>query len=172
MIHLRRLVTFHSPHSQNISVCGTWFASCTIKPHWVRSSECCGSEHRINLRYNFKQSQGSPCCYLPVQEHKGIVMEQPSILSSMRTPMATATVDPTPPDRLGGLGTFSPVSPTEERSPDAVSSASEATEAGQSTHFIAYNNKKTKTTRIAAALSTLFKSFFYMHTKISFHVTK
>uniref|UniRef100_A0A4W6CI68 Ubiquitin carboxyl-terminal hydrolase 32 n=1 Tax=Lates calcarifer TaxID=8187 RepID=A0A4W6CI68_LATCA len=29
---------------------------------------------------------------------------------------------------LGGLGTFSPVSPTEERSPDAVSSASEATE--------------------------------------------
>uniref|UniRef100_A0A8C4EFD5 Ubiquitin carboxyl-terminal hydrolase 32 n=1 Tax=Dicentrarchus labrax TaxID=13489 RepID=A0A8C4EFD5_DICLA len=35
---------------------------------------------------------------------------------------------PTPPDRLGGLGTFSPVSPTEERSPDAVSSASEATE--------------------------------------------
>uniref|UniRef100_A0A8C2Z9U4 ubiquitinyl hydrolase 1 n=1 Tax=Cyclopterus lumpus TaxID=8103 RepID=A0A8C2Z9U4_CYCLU len=37
-----------------------------------------------------------------------------------------------PPDRLGGLGTFSSVSPTEERSPDAVSSASEATETGQS----------------------------------------
>ncbi|XP_051254025.1 ubiquitin carboxyl-terminal hydrolase 32 isoform X1 [Dicentrarchus labrax] len=71
---------------------------------------------------------GSPCCYLPVQEHKGIVVEQPSILSSLRTPMATATIEPTPPDRLGGLGTFSPVSPTEERSPDAVSSASEATE--------------------------------------------
>ncbi|KAI3354671.1 hypothetical protein L3Q82_019160 [Scortum barcoo] len=64
-------------------------------------------------------------------EHKGIVVEQPSILSSLRTPMATATVEPTPPDRLGGLGglgAFSLVSPTEERSPDAVSSASEATE--------------------------------------------
>ncbi|XP_027136073.1 ubiquitin carboxyl-terminal hydrolase 32 [Larimichthys crocea] len=71
---------------------------------------------------------GSPSCYLPVQEHKGIVVEQPSILSSLRTPMATATIEPIPPDRLGGLGTFSPVSPTEERSPDAVSSASEATE--------------------------------------------
>lgn len=63
-------------------------------------------------------------------------MEQPSILSSLRSPMATATVEPAPPDRLGGLGSFSPVSPTEERSPDAVSSASEATEGGQSTHFI------------------------------------
>ncbi|XP_044058436.1 ubiquitin carboxyl-terminal hydrolase 32 isoform X6 [Siniperca chuatsi] len=72
---------------------------------------------------------GSPCCYLPVQEQKGIVVEQPSILSSLRTPMATATIEPIPPDKLGGLGTFSPVSPTEERSPDAVSSASEATEA-------------------------------------------
>uniref|UniRef100_A0A4W6CGZ8 Ubiquitin carboxyl-terminal hydrolase 32 n=1 Tax=Lates calcarifer TaxID=8187 RepID=A0A4W6CGZ8_LATCA len=59
---------------------------------------------------------------------QGIVVEQPSILNSLRSPMATATVEPTPPDRLGGLGTFSPVSPTEERSPDAVSSASEATE--------------------------------------------
>ncbi|XP_029301786.1 ubiquitin carboxyl-terminal hydrolase 32 isoform X5 [Cottoperca gobio] len=68
---------------------------------------------------------GSPCCCLPVQEHKGIVVEQPSILSSLRTPMATTTIEPIPPDRLG---TFSPVSPTEERSPDAVSSASEATE--------------------------------------------
>ncbi|XP_029301788.1 ubiquitin carboxyl-terminal hydrolase 32 isoform X7 [Cottoperca gobio] len=58
-------------------------------------------------------------------EHKGIVVEQPSILSSLRTPMATTTIEPIPPDRLG---TFSPVSPTEERSPDAVSSASEATE--------------------------------------------
>ncbi|XP_069390215.1 ubiquitin carboxyl-terminal hydrolase 32 isoform X2 [Paralichthys olivaceus] len=71
---------------------------------------------------------GSPCCCLPVQEHKGIVVEQPSILSSLRSPMATATIEPAPPDRLGGLGNFSAVSPTEERSPDAVSSASEATE--------------------------------------------
>uniref|UniRef100_A0A8D3BMW7 Ubiquitin carboxyl-terminal hydrolase 32 n=1 Tax=Scophthalmus maximus TaxID=52904 RepID=A0A8D3BMW7_SCOMX len=61
-------------------------------------------------------------------EHKGIVVEQPSILSSLRSPMATATIESEPPDRLGGLGTFSTVSPTEERSPDAVSSASEATE--------------------------------------------
>ncbi|CAK6970338.1 ubiquitin carboxyl-terminal hydrolase 32 isoform X3 [Scomber scombrus] len=61
-------------------------------------------------------------------EHKGIVVEQPSILSSLRTPMATATIEPAPPDRLVGLGAISPVSPTEERSPDAVSSASEATE--------------------------------------------
>uniref|UniRef100_A0AAQ4P084 Ubiquitin carboxyl-terminal hydrolase 32 n=1 Tax=Gasterosteus aculeatus aculeatus TaxID=481459 RepID=A0AAQ4P084_GASAC len=67
-------------------------------------------------------------------EHKGIVVEQPSILSSLRTPMSTATIEPAPPDRLGGLGTFSSVSPTEERSPDAVSSASEATETGQSAH--------------------------------------
>uniref|UniRef100_A0A7N6BGZ7 Ubiquitin carboxyl-terminal hydrolase 32 n=1 Tax=Anabas testudineus TaxID=64144 RepID=A0A7N6BGZ7_ANATE len=65
-------------------------------------------------------------------EHKGIVVEQPSILSSLRTPMATATIEPALPDRLGGLGTFSTVSPTEERSPDAVSSASEATEAALS----------------------------------------
>ncbi|XP_033968941.1 ubiquitin carboxyl-terminal hydrolase 32 isoform X1 [Trematomus bernacchii] len=71
---------------------------------------------------------GSPCCCLPVQEHKGIVVEQPSILSSLRTPMATATIEPPPLDRLGGLGTFGPVSPTEERSLDAVSSSSEATE--------------------------------------------
>lgn len=60
-------------------------------------------------------------------------MEQPSILSSLRAPMVTATVEPMPPDRLGGLGTFSTVSPTEERSPDALSSASEATETGQLT---------------------------------------
>ncbi|XP_031728294.1 ubiquitin carboxyl-terminal hydrolase 32 isoform X4 [Anarrhichthys ocellatus] len=71
---------------------------------------------------------GIPCYCLPVQEHKGIVVEQPSILSSLRSPMTTATTEPAPPDRLGGLGTFSSVSPTEERSPDAVSSASEATE--------------------------------------------
>ncbi|XP_033952898.1 ubiquitin carboxyl-terminal hydrolase 32 isoform X2 [Pseudochaenichthys georgianus] len=71
---------------------------------------------------------GSPCCCLPVQEHKGIVVEQPSILSSLRTPMATATIVLPPLDRLVGLGTFGPVSPTEERSLDAVSSSSEATE--------------------------------------------
>ncbi len=62
------------------------------------------------------------------------MVEQPSILSSLRTQMATATIEPIPPDRLGGLGTFSLVSLTEERSPDAVSSASEATETGESTH--------------------------------------
>ncbi|XP_029922216.1 ubiquitin carboxyl-terminal hydrolase 32 isoform X5 [Myripristis murdjan] len=61
-------------------------------------------------------------------EHKGIVVEQPSILSSLRTPLGTATVEPAPPDRLGGLGVLNLVSPSEERSPDAVSSASEATE--------------------------------------------
>uniref|UniRef100_A0A3Q2NNG2 Ubiquitin carboxyl-terminal hydrolase 32 n=1 Tax=Fundulus heteroclitus TaxID=8078 RepID=A0A3Q2NNG2_FUNHE len=61
-------------------------------------------------------------------EHKGIVVEQPSILSSFRTPMATATVEPAQPDRHGGLGSFGPSSPSEEKSPDAVSSASEATE--------------------------------------------
>ncbi|XP_010787189.1 ubiquitin carboxyl-terminal hydrolase 32-like [Notothenia coriiceps] len=42
--------------------------------------------------------------------------------------MATATIVPPPMDRLVGLGTFGPVSPTEERSLDAVSSSSEATE--------------------------------------------
>ena len=103
------------------------------KSHW--DSDSYESQHHINLRYHFEQWQGSPCCYLPVQEHKGIVVEQPSILSSLRTPMATATIEPIPPDRLGGLGTFSPVSPTEERSPDAVSSASEATEIGQSSQI-------------------------------------
>ncbi|XP_023008156.1 ubiquitin carboxyl-terminal hydrolase 32 isoform X4 [Maylandia zebra] len=61
-------------------------------------------------------------------EHKGIVVEQPSILSSLRTPMATATVEPALPESLGGPATSGHVSPTEERSPDAVSSASEATE--------------------------------------------
>ncbi|XP_054901475.1 ubiquitin carboxyl-terminal hydrolase 32 isoform X4 [Poeciliopsis prolifica] len=61
-------------------------------------------------------------------EHKGIVVEQPSILSSLRPLTAMATVDPVNPDRPGGLGTFGPFSPSEEKSPDAVSSASEATE--------------------------------------------
>ena len=108
------------------------------------SSDCHESQHHINLNYDFKQWQGSPCCCLPVQEHKGIVVEQPSILSSFRTPMATSTVEPTPPDRLGGLGTSGAVSPSEERSPDAVSSASEATETGQSSdissQLIVYQN--------------------------------
>ncbi|XP_056905992.1 ubiquitin carboxyl-terminal hydrolase 32 isoform X2 [Takifugu flavidus] len=71
---------------------------------------------------------GSPCCYLPVQEHKGIVLEQPSLLSSLRNSVNASTVEPLLPDRLGGLGTFSFVSPSEERSPDGVSSSSEATE--------------------------------------------
>lgn len=54
--------------------------------------------------------------------------------------MATATVEPAPPERLGALGTSGHVSPSEERSPDAVSSASEATETGQSAHsFIEIN---------------------------------
>ncbi|XP_029026733.1 ubiquitin carboxyl-terminal hydrolase 32 isoform X5 [Betta splendens] len=75
---------------------------------------------------------GSPCC-LPLQEHHGIVVEQPSILSSLRTPLATVIVEPTHPDRLG---TFSTASPTEERSPDAVSSASEATEAALSPQMV------------------------------------
>ncbi|XP_017277518.1 ubiquitin carboxyl-terminal hydrolase 32 isoform X3 [Kryptolebias marmoratus] len=70
-----------------------------------------------------------PCCCLPVQEHKGIVVEQPSILSSLRAPMATATVEPAPPDGLGGLGSFGSIfSSSEEKSPDSVSTASEATE--------------------------------------------
>lgn len=47
--------------------------------------------------------------------------------------MAVFSVEPAPPDKLGGLGSL--VSPSEERSPDTVSSASEATEAGQSSHF-------------------------------------
>ncbi|XP_034024912.1 ubiquitin carboxyl-terminal hydrolase 32 [Thalassophryne amazonica] len=56
---------------------------------------------------------------------KGIVVEQPSILSSLRTPMSMPALESVLVERLE---VFSPVSPTEERSPDAVSSASEATE--------------------------------------------
>ncbi|XP_056466996.1 ubiquitin carboxyl-terminal hydrolase 32 isoform X2 [Gadus chalcogrammus] len=66
-----------------------------------------------------------------VQEQKGIVVEQPSILSSLRSPMPTAMLDPVSLEGAGGAqGT--PFSPSEERSPDAVSSASEATEAALS----------------------------------------
>lgn len=63
------------------------------------------------------------------------MLEQPSLLSSLRNAVTASTVEPMPPDRLGGLGTFSSLSPTEERSPDGVSSASEATEAGQDPDF-------------------------------------
>lgn len=59
------------------------------------------------------------------------MLEQPSLLSSLRNSVIARTAEPVSLDRLGGLGTFSSVSPTEERSPDCVSSASEATEAGQ-----------------------------------------
>ncbi|KAF0030345.1 hypothetical protein F2P81_017076 [Scophthalmus maximus] len=78
--------------------------------------------------WSVKSALANEFLNLLFQEHKGIVVEQPSILSSLRSPMTTATIESEPPDRLGGLGTFSTVSPTEERSPDAVSSASEATE--------------------------------------------
>ncbi|KAF7642698.1 hypothetical protein LDENG_00252850, partial [Lucifuga dentata] len=70
-------------------------------------------------------------------EHKVIVVEQPSILSSLRTPVVTAMLDSAHTggqSQLGGLGAPSRVSPTEERSPDAVSSASEATETALSPH--------------------------------------
>ncbi|KAM4627448.1 ubiquitin carboxyl-terminal hydrolase 32 isoform 2-T2 [Polymixia lowei] len=78
---------------------------------------------------------GKHCCFL-VQEHKGIVVEQPSILSSLRSPLATATVEPAPLERVAGLGVLSQVSPSEERSPDAVSSASEATETALSPQVV------------------------------------
>eukprot|EP00063_Salmo_salar_P044271 XP_014019106.1 PREDICTED: ubiquitin carboxyl-terminal hydrolase 32-like isoform X1 [Salmo salar] len=68
-------------------------------------------------------------------DHKSIVVDQPSILSSLRNPQASATVGPAPLEPgvgvrwVGdGLGVPSPASASEERSPDAVSSASEATE--------------------------------------------
>uniref|UniRef100_A0A673W6C9 ubiquitinyl hydrolase 1 n=1 Tax=Salmo trutta TaxID=8032 RepID=A0A673W6C9_SALTR len=59
-----------------------------------------------------------------------IVVDQPSILSSLRNPQASATVEPAPlkPGVGESLGVPSPASPSEERSPNAVSSASEATE--------------------------------------------
>uniref|UniRef100_A0AAZ3Q227 Ubiquitin carboxyl-terminal hydrolase 32 n=1 Tax=Oncorhynchus tshawytscha TaxID=74940 RepID=A0AAZ3Q227_ONCTS len=63
-------------------------------------------------------------------DRKSIVVDQPSILSSLRNPQASATVEPAPlePGVGEGLGVPSPASTSEERSPDAVSSASEATE--------------------------------------------
>ncbi|XP_068173192.1 ubiquitin carboxyl-terminal hydrolase 32 isoform X2 [Antennarius striatus] len=61
-------------------------------------------------------------------EQKGIVVEQPSVLNSLRTPGS----EPTLPERLGALGGFSWVGPAEERSPEGVCSASEATESGLS----------------------------------------
>ncbi|XP_070987763.1 ubiquitin carboxyl-terminal hydrolase 32 isoform X2 [Oncorhynchus clarkii lewisi] len=63
-------------------------------------------------------------------DRKSIVVDQPSILSSLRNPQASATVEPAPlePGIGEGLGVPSPASTSEERSPDAVSSASEATE--------------------------------------------
>uniref|UniRef100_A0A673W5E5 Ubiquitin carboxyl-terminal hydrolase 32 n=1 Tax=Salmo trutta TaxID=8032 RepID=A0A673W5E5_SALTR len=63
-------------------------------------------------------------------DHKSIVVDQPSILSSLRNPQASATVEPAPlkPGVGESLGVPSPASPSEERSPNAVSSASEATE--------------------------------------------
>lgn len=72
------------------------------------------------------------------------MVEQPSILSSLRTPMATATVEPALPESLGGPATSGHVSPTEERSPDAVSSASEATETGQSAHLFIETDCRSK----------------------------
>uniref|UniRef100_A0A8K9V9X1 Ubiquitin carboxyl-terminal hydrolase 32 n=1 Tax=Oncorhynchus mykiss TaxID=8022 RepID=A0A8K9V9X1_ONCMY len=61
-------------------------------------------------------------------DHKSILMDQPSVLSSLRNPQASATVEPAPlePGVGEGLGVPSPASPTEERSPDAVFSVSEA----------------------------------------------
>ncbi|XP_029571848.1 ubiquitin carboxyl-terminal hydrolase 32 isoform X2 [Salmo trutta] len=68
-------------------------------------------------------------------DHKSIVVDQPSILSSLRNPQASATVGPAPLEPgvgvrwVGdGLGVPSPASASEERSPDAVSTAFEATE--------------------------------------------
>uniref|UniRef100_A0A3B4B8A3 ubiquitinyl hydrolase 1 n=1 Tax=Periophthalmus magnuspinnatus TaxID=409849 RepID=A0A3B4B8A3_9GOBI len=58
-------------------------------------------------------------------EQKGIVVEQPSVLSSLRS-----TAPPVCPeaDSRGAWSPQSSVSPSEERSPDTLSSASEATE--------------------------------------------
>lgn len=128
-----------------------------------RNRECTAC---INLKYHFKQWQGSPCYCLTIQEHKGIVVEQPSILSSLRTPTAT---EPTPPERVGVLGTFSPVSPTEERSPDAVSSASEATETGDSALFSYHSRNKKNMTRCWLLLSgnSFHITQLFVHTKVT-----
>ena len=65
------------------------------------------------------------------------MVEQPSILSSLRSPMPTTMLDPA---SLEGAGVpqGTPFSPSEERSPDAVSSASEATEAGERDTLFCY----------------------------------
>ncbi|KAM8854577.1 ubiquitin carboxyl-terminal hydrolase 32 isoform 2-T2 [Synchiropus picturatus] len=63
-------------------------------------------------------------------EHKGIVVEQPSIMSLLQNSLASASGDPAPLDQLGRVGSFD--SPTKETSFDAVSSASEATESALS----------------------------------------
>ncbi|XP_055004073.1 ubiquitin carboxyl-terminal hydrolase 32 isoform X2 [Boleophthalmus pectinirostris] len=58
-------------------------------------------------------------------EQKGIVVEQPSVLSSLRS---TAPPVCSEADGRGAWSPQSSVSPSEERSPDTLSSASEATE--------------------------------------------
>ncbi|XP_064831418.1 ubiquitin carboxyl-terminal hydrolase 32-like [Oncorhynchus masou masou] len=69
-------------------------------------------------------------------DRKSIVVDQPSVLSSLRNPQASATVEPAPLEPGGGegLGVPSPASPSEERSPDAVSRVSEATESQSTGH--------------------------------------
>lgn len=58
-------------------------------------------------------------------EQKGIVVEQPSVLSSLRSTAPPVCSDS---DGRGAWSPQSSVSPSEERSPDTLSSASEATE--------------------------------------------
>lgn len=58
-------------------------------------------------------------------EQKGIVVEQPSVLSSLRSTAPPACPDS---DSRGAWSPQSSMSPSEERSPDTLSSASEATE--------------------------------------------
>ncbi|KAM6946311.1 ubiquitin carboxyl-terminal hydrolase 32 [Aplochiton taeniatus] len=61
-------------------------------------------------------------------DRRGIVVEQPSIFSSLRSPQATSSVEPAPMERAGPGGSSPASSPAEERSPGALSSASEASE--------------------------------------------
>jgi len=90
-----------------------------------------------NLSLLQKKAQEKPFWSL-VQEQKGIVVEQPSILSSLRSPMPTSMVEPAPPEVTAAGAQGSQFSPCEERSPDAVSSASEATEAGKRNRLTCY----------------------------------